>query len=284
MINFLLDVLRGVVIGLANVIPGVSGGTMMVSMGIYDKLIGSITNLFKDFKRSVITLIPYFLGMGIGIIGFAFAIEWLFERFPIPTALLFIGLIFGGIPMIWNRIKGKGNWLCVVFFVIFFAAVIGLQFLGQATGVDKSLSLSFGHIVAAFFVGVVAAATMIIPGVSGSMVMMILGYYNTIIALITEFIGALTGGDISTLLRCVGILVPFGIGVLIGIFFVAKLIQFLLAKYPAQTFSAILGLICASPIPVYMNAGISEFSVLMIIIGVVTFAGGFFAAYKLGEK
>ncbi|MBQ8136361.1 MAG: DUF368 domain-containing protein, partial [Clostridia bacterium] len=82
----LLDVLKGVVIGVANIIPGVSGGTMMVSMGIYDTLIHCITHLFKEFKKSILTLLPYIIGMGIGILGLAHPISWGLNVQPLPTA------------------------------------------------------------------------------------------------------------------------------------------------------------------------------------------------------
>ena len=74
--NLINQLLRGIVIGVANIIPGVSGGTMMVSMGIYDTLIHCITHLFKEFKKSILTLLPYIIGMVVGIIGLSFAVTW----------------------------------------------------------------------------------------------------------------------------------------------------------------------------------------------------------------
>ncbi len=286
MLKFIMGVLKGIIIGIANVIPGVSGGTMMVTMGIYEDIIGSINNLFKDFKKSVLTLIPYILGMGIGIVGFAKAIEFLFAKAPIPTALLFIGLIFGGIPMIWKRIKKeKIDWLSVLLFLAFFALVIGLQILGNKQGdAAKSLDFSLVHVIIGTSLGVLASATMIIPGVSGSMVMMIIGYYNTIIGAINDLIDALVKFDWAGILAGVGILLPFGIGVLIGMFLVAKLIHWLLEKHESKTYCAILGLIVAAPYPVYVNSGITSVSALMVVLGIVAFAAGLIGAYKLGEK
>ena len=101
------DILRGVVIGLANIIPGVSGGTMMVSMGIYDTIINCINTLFKDFRRCMRILWPYALGMVLGILGLAKVITFLLERYPLQTNLAFIGLIFGGLPIIVHKIRGE---------------------------------------------------------------------------------------------------------------------------------------------------------------------------------
>ncbi len=284
MFKFVLDVLRGMVIGVANIIPGVSGGTMMVSMGIYDDIIGSINNLFKKFKKSVLTLLPYGIGMVIGIVGFAFAIEWLFGKFPIPTALLFIGLIFGGIPMLWKKVKGKTDAFAVVLFVLFFALVIGLELIGQRTGIERSLTLSPLGIAIGLVLGCIAAATMIIPGVSGSMVMMILGYYNSIIEALTGVVTALKDFDVKGIIFGAGVLIPFIIGVVVGIFGVAKLIRYLLDKHESKTYAAILGLIAASPYPVFAHSGVTSVSPLAVICGIVAFAGGFIAALRLGKE
>ena len=103
--NFILDTIKGAVIGIANVIPGVSGGTMAVSMGIYNRLISSITHLFRDFKKSAATLIPVLLGAAIGIVGFSYAIEYLLANQPLPTCLAFLGLILGGVPVLVKDMK-----------------------------------------------------------------------------------------------------------------------------------------------------------------------------------
>lgn len=281
----IFDILRGVLIGAANVIPGVSGGTMMVSMGIYDKIIGAITHFTKQWKKSVLTLLPYLIGMAIGIVGSAFTIEKAFERFPLPTALLFIGLIFGGIPMLFKHVKGsKTNIVHVLLFLVFFCLVVGLQILGNHIGLERSLTPGVANFIIAFLIGTIAAATMIIPGVSGSMVMMILGYYTAVIGLINDCISSLLAFDIKALLSSAIILIPFGLGVIFGIVAVAHLIEFLMKRYEKATYCAILGLVIASPFPVFMNAGIGTIGVGAIFAAVVTFVVGFVGAMKLGGE
>ncbi len=284
MLKFVLDILRGVVIGVANIIPGVSGGTMMVSMGIYNDIISSINNLFKSFKKSILTLLPYGIGMALGIVGFAFAIEWFFERFSVPTALLFIGLIFGGIPKIGKKALAKKDAFSIVLFVLFFALIIGLELLGQKTGIERELSLTPMGIIIGIIIGCIAAATMIIPGVSGSMVMMILGYYNSIIGTVTGLVTALKETDIKLFFSYIGALIPFIIGVIAGIFGVAKFIRYLLDKHESRTYAAILGLIVASPYPVFVHSGANAVSAGAVIFGILTFAIGFIAAFKLGKE
>ncbi len=281
--NFIKDILRGIMIGIANIIPGVSGGTMMVSMGIYDKLIGAITNIFKQFVKSVKTLLPYAIGMGIGLVGLSFVIEYFFESFPLQTAMLFIGLIMGGMPMMLKKVRGKkADPIGYGLFLLFFALIIGMQLLGENT--EKVITLSVVEVVKLFAVGVVASATMVIPGVSGSMILMALGYYSPILETVSGTVKALSPFDIGTILHNVGIIAPFGIGVLIGIYAVAKVIEYLLKKHERKTYFAILGLVFASPFAVLMGIGIGTISVMSVVVGIVTFAVGFVIAYYLGRE
>lgn len=282
--NFFKDILRGAMIGVANIIPGVSGGTMMVSMGVYDKIIWAINHIFKEFKSSVKTLLPYGIGMLASIAGLSFCITYFFERFPLPTAFLFIGLIFGGLPVIFGGLKRKkANAGAVLLFVVFFALVILLQIFGGDRGVERELAVNAGEMGILLIMGVITSATMIIPGVSGSMVLMALGYYTPIIAQIRLFIESLTAFDIDGLLKGFAILIPFGIGVLAGILLVARLIEFLLKRYPLYTYSGILGLVIASPVAVLMGIGVGAVSVSAVIVSAFTFAIGFVAAFFLSK-
>jgi len=285
--NIISDILKGVVIGIANVIPGVSGGTMMVSMGIYDRIISSINSLFKSFKKSVKTLLPYLIGMAIGIVLLSFAIEFLFERFPFPTATLFIGLILGGIPMTLDKVKGrKPELLGIILFVIFFLLIIGLEFFRgkESTGGDVSFGLVNAIIL--FGIGVVASATMIIPGVSGSMMLMILGYYSAILENTNGLIKSILSFDMGSAIVCAGVLIPFGIGILVGMFAVAKLIEMLLLRHERLTCFAILGLVCASPIAILSGIGIGDIDMSLptTLVGIVTFAAGVMASHSLSAK
>jgi len=282
--NFFKDILRGVMICVANIIPGVSGGTMMVSMGVYDKIIWAINHIFKEFKSSVKTLLPYGIGMLASIAGLSFCITYFFERFPLQTAFLFIGLIFGGLPVIFGGLKGKkANAGAALLFVVFFALVILLQIFGGDQGIERELEVSAGEMGILLVMGIITSATMIIPGVSGSMVLMALGYYTPIIAQIRLFIESLTAFDMDGLLKGFAVLVPFGIGVLAGILLVARLIEFLLKRYPLYTYSGILGLVIASPVAVLMGIGVGAVSVSAVLVSILTFAVGFVAAFFLSK-
>lgn len=283
--KLIFGILKGILIGIANIIPGVSGGTMAVSMGIYDQIIGSITNLLKQFKKSILTLLPYAIGMLIAIVGVSYIIEPLFEHYPMPTASLFVGLILGGLPIILKKVKGKKiDAVNVLLFVVFFALIIGLQLFGEQDNIDVKLSVSVVECIKLFFVGIIASATMVIPGVSGSMILLSIGYYNPIIETVNSCTHALSPFDSAALLNGIGILAPFGIGVVIGIFAIAKIIEFLLLKFECKTYYAILGLIIASPFAIFMSIGIGTVTATSVIVSVLMFAVGFAVAYFLGRE
>ena len=282
--KFVLEMLRGMVIGLANIIPGVSGGTMMVSMGIYDTLIHCITHLFKEFKKSILTLLPYAVGMVLAIGGLSFALKWAFAVYPLPTNTLFIGLILGGLPAILRQVKGKKKGAVgAVLFAVFFALIIVMQIF-QSEHV-ATITLSFGEVVKLFLLGAVASATMVIPGVSGSMILKLLGYYEPVVTVaIPGLISGLAHGEWAAIGANVGILLPFGLGIVVGIFAIAKLIEVLLARWEGQTYCAILGLVTASPVAILMATEMVNLSWSTLIISLLTFAIGFYVAWRLGGK
>lgn len=289
--TFIMDFIRGIFVGVANVIPGVSGGTMAVSLGIYDKMISALTGLLKNWKKSLTVLLPILLGAVVGILGFAVLIERLMEHFPLPTCLAFIGLIIGGIPILAGALKlalskerKRLNAGHAAAFILLFAFAIVMSLLkGEGVGANLQ-NPGIGTVILLFFTGAIASATMVVPGVSGSMVLMILGYYNGIIGAINDFLSALKVFDLSAMLGQCMILVPFGLGVVIGIFAIAKLIEFLFARYSIFTYCAILGLIFASPFAILIHMGMVEIKLLQLAAGVILLAAGAFVTYQLGVK
>lgn len=288
-----LNVIKGMLMGIANIIPGVSGGTMAVSLGVFDQMISAISNFFSDLKKSLKILIPILLGMAIGIIGFTYVIEYLLKNQTLPTCLTFIGLILGGLPILISNFQtsmhkeGKGLSVVNIFlFIAFFAFVIILSVLNASEETLTTFTIDPITLVKMFFVGVIAAATMVIPGVSGSLILMILGYYYGILATIREFIDALKAFNTSILFEKTIILAPFGIGVLLGIFLISKLIEYLFNRHSVSTYCAILGLIIASPIAIIINTNAfsaANFSIVRLIIGIILGLAGAFITWGLGN-
>ena len=251
MLQWILDVVRGAVIGVSNIIPGVSGGTMAISMGIYDRLIYAFNKIFRQFKKSFRELLPILIGVLIGLFAFAALIGTLLgtnsEEIPgtrLPTNFAFIGLILGGLPAIFKRVNMKEAKLPgLILFLLFLALVVVLPLLSppEMKMVDHSLGMALLMIP----LGAIASATMVIPGVSGSMILMLLGYYNSVINAMND----LRGGDWSSLV----ILAPYVVGLLIGLVSIAKLMNYLLKEHATLTFCAIFGLVIGSPVTLLMQ-------------------------------
>lgn len=276
-------ILRGMLIGVANVIPGVSGGTMMVSMGIYDTIILCITHLFSQFKKSVKTLLPYLLGMLLGIFALAGLLGFLFDHYPLPTNTAFIGLILGGLsPLIRKIERRKINFGCVVAFAAFFGLIIWMACMGPVQNAE-SVTMSAGQMLILLVMGAIASATMIIPGVSGSMVLMLLGYYTPVINALNSFKTAVFSADFAAMVQPLLVLLPFGIGVVAGIFGVAKAIEWLIQRFPTLTYCGVLGLVLASPVAILIRADLAGTTIGMAIISAITFAVGFVGAWLLDK-
>ena len=305
--EFFGNIIKGIMIGIANIIPGVSGGTMAVSLGIYDRLIGSISGLFREFKKSILFLIPIIIGAGIGIVGFTYAIEYLLDKHTFVTCMAFVGLILGGLPAIFLSMRAKVSSggvgvFGILAFVIAFAISGGMPLLKESKDALTVIAVTPGNMVILFILGIVASATMVIPGVSGSMMLMIFGYYYAIINTIKTFLDNLRAFDLAGMMDGIllpsfdlagmkdGILLlaPFGIGVVLGIFLIAKLITFLFEKYGVQTFCAILGLVISSPIAIFINTGLvsklGSLSLWEILFGIVLMAAGAFVTVFVGER
>ena len=274
MLQWILDVVRGVVIGVSNIIPGVSGGTMAVSMGIYDRVIYAVNQLFRQFKKSFRELLPILIGVLIGLFAFAALIGTLLgtdsEAIPgtrLPTNFAFIGLILGGLPAIYKRVNMKDAKIPgLILFLIFLALVVVLPLLNPPE--VRTVEPSIGTALLMIPLGAIASTTMVIPGVSGSMILMLLGYYNSVINALND----LRGGDWGGL----AILAPYTIGLLIGIVFIAKLMNYLLKEHAVLTFCAIFGLVIGSPVTLLMqnrecfplaNAGTWIASIICLAIG-----------------
>ena len=240
--------------------------------------------MFKEFKKSILTLLPYAVGMVLAIGGLSFALKWAFAVYPLPTNTLFIGLILGGLPAILRQVKGKKKGAVgAVLFVVFFALIIVMQIF-QSEHV-ATITLSFGEVIKLFMLGAVASATMVIPGVSGSMILKLLGYYEPVVTVaIPGLISGLAHGEWAAVGANVGILLPFGLGIVVGIFAIAKLIEVLLAHWEGQTYCAILGLVTASPVAILMATEMVNLSWTTLIISLLTFAIGFYVAWRLGGK
>lgn len=269
--------IKGFLIGIANIIPGVSGGTLAITLGIYEKLIGTISHFFNNFKESIKFIAPIGIGAVLSIILLSNVISFCLDKYTLATILFFIGLILGGLPLLNKKIKGHYKHITnIIIFVITFGMVIALSLL-KGEGHISFISMNFIDYIWLFLVGVIAAATMVIPGVSGSFVLMLLGYYQPIIDTISDLT------KFNNIWQNILILIPFGIGVLVGIVVISKLLEFLFKKFEVKTYFGVMGFIIASIITIFTGVNGLVFSIPQLLIGTILLIIGFVVAYKLGE-
>ena len=287
--NSIVLIIKGFIMGIANVIPGVSGGTLALTLGIYENFINAISHFFTKIKENFKFLIPIFIGMVLSILTMSNVIDSCFKKFPIPTTLFFMGLVIGGIPLIAKKLKNADEVKKPSSYLIAlmtFALVMVLAFSQEIFGrglQDANLSnLNIIGYLILTLVGLIAAATIIIPGVSGSLVLMLLGYYFPVIKTIKHLT------TFNNVTKDILILGCFGVGVLIGIVLIAKVIEFLLKKFEKKTYFGVLGFIIASviaiPVSVYHEVGQIDFTIIQVIAGVIFLLLGIIFGYKLGDE
>ena len=230
----IINVLKGVVIGVANAIPGVSGGTMMVIMKVFDRLLGAVTLNLKKLKENFVFLLTIIIGMGIGVILSAKVLNICFENFYVQTQFFFMGVVLGSLPMIYKEAtkEKKLEPIHLIPFAIGLGVIIGVTVISMSATNSVITSLTPVTFFYLLMISVVAAAAMIMPGLSGSLVLLILGGYQTVINAVDEM--------------NIMVLIPVGIGIILGILLCAKVITLCLKKWQRGTYAVILGLIVGS--------------------------------------
>lgn len=274
------NIVGGIAVGIANVIPGVSGGTMMVILGIFNRLMEVISTIFKKEndhrKEDILFLAQVLLGAAIGLVGFAKILEFLFNEFPTQTMYWFIGLIALSIPLF---LKGEmeGEKIRILPLIAGLVIIFGLEFLNPGEGtVDVNPvfpAVTMFLCIKMIFIGIIGGATMLMPGVSGSMVLLILGDYY----LFKSYLAHVTSFSMQVLIP----LGFMGIGILLGIVLSAKVCDFFLKKNKAAFLSFILGLIIASSL-VLIPFG-ATYNAFVVITSIIAFIFGGVIVLGLGK-
>ena len=272
-------IIKGIVIALANIIPGVSGGTLMITLGVYEQIIDIISHPLENIKKNWKFILFIGIGAVIGVLGFSKLISYCLDKFPLATPLFFIGLIIGGLPLLFRKGKVSSNIKIsnLLIFLITFGIVLLFTFLKSGDNV-VAITTDLKGIILLFLVGIVSASSMIIPGISGSFMLMLLGYYKPIIDVVSNLT------KLNSLWDNLKILIPFGIGLVVGIVLVAKLIEYLLKKYEIKTYFGVIGFVFASIIAIIVPLFKVEFRVLELIVGIILLTIGSIITYKISNK
>ncbi|HAJ98924.1 MAG TPA: DUF368 domain-containing protein [Bacteroidales bacterium] len=258
-------------------VPGVSGGTMAILLGIYDKLIGAISNFHKNIKANALYLGKFTAAVGLGIGSLAFVLKWLLETFTIPVSAFFVGAVFGGIPALYQKTKIKPfSIVSVLYFLLGFGVVLATSYL-PAGNMDLGGGIGIYNIFMIFVTGLVIAIALILPGISTSHMLLVLGMYD-------DLLGAITNFNIT-------FLAVISISTAVGVFLITKPIEWTLRKFPHQTYYAIIGFVVGSisaiirglvlpAIPEVISLG---WWAMMAPIAIVTFAMGYWAILSLSK-
>lgn len=266
--SFLTLLLKGIVIGIAMVIPGVSGGVLAVIFGIYDKMIFSLTNLFNDFKKNFIYL--FVLGCGIlcGLIFFSNIILYLYEYHETVMKSLFIGLILGGVPYLFNQISQKGNDKPNYKILVLTFIISSILFIISKKTIRLNVSSLTENSIRNFFLlfaaGYSYSIGKVIPGISGSFILIIFGMY--------EYILKIVSNPLKINIYDIYIIVPFLFGLIVGIIFFLKLINYLLEKHFKNVYSMIIGFVLGSIValvPIVTSFFETFISIIVFIISFI---------------
>ena len=263
------NIYRGFMMGASDVIPGVSGGTIALLLGIYDQLIEAINGLFsKEWKKHLSFLVPLGLGVVLAIFSLSNLIEWLSENYPEPLQFFFLGLILGVLPYLFTKAKVKETFKVNHYLILILGVLVigSIAFFDTPSSTEVIEDRTIGIYIYLFFSGFLASAAMILPGISGSMIMLVIGAYFTIM------------GAISNLYF--DVIIVTGLGIAIGILVMSRLIAFLLKKYHVGTYACIIGFVIGSLVVVFPGWPVN---VGLVITSIVTFAIGLLAATILGK-
>ena len=295
MLKYIKNFLNGVAFGIVETVPGVSGGTIAIILGFYGELIESINHFTHDIKKYLRFLVPLLLGMVAGLVGFSRLVKYLLDYHSFPTMSFFIGLIVGIIPLIFVRAREPGKpfkpSIGQIFLIIVpLALLVTISHLREPADTNtaeiiKNIDLPFMLFI--LLGGIVAAAALIIPGISGSFVLLLLGIYpivNSALSSITSLITDIS--NTSIWMDIAKVLLPLGIGIVIGGLTMARIIQRLLKDHTVVVYSIILGLLTGSVYalfrnPMVMKSGVSTW---IIITGILTFCLGSVISYSIGKR
>lgn len=266
--KFLVNYLKGVAVGLATLVPGASGGTMAIILGIYDALLHAVGSFFENWKKHFLFLLQVGLGGITALLLFSGLLTSSLERFPFETKFLFMGVICGGIPVLYKQAtEDKVKIQNIIFMIIGFVIVLLLS-KDQASTETLANPEGIGSIFLLFIAGIVMAVALVLPGISGSLMLYVMGLFD------------ITMTAINT--RNIPFLVPLGLGVVVGTLATTKIIEALLKKYPTKMYMLILGFVAGSVIQVFPEEGFP--TGLHILTSIITFAVGFILIRIMSKK
>lgn len=262
--NFFSGFIKGLLIGMGAVAPGVSGGALAVIFGLYEKITDAIAGIFKDFKNNVIFFFPIALGGGVGVLAFSKIMKYLFLHYDVQVKYLFIGLMIGTLPSVLKQANKRGFRSIYLLPSIAALALTIFSIIIEKVGMNIIPETSSGILWLAIYGAIIGIGT-IVPGISASFVLMYIGAYQIVLDGIADI-------DFA-------VLIPVGIGFAVSIVIFAKLISLLFKRFYGYTYYTVLGFVIGSIIAIFPGIGFN----LKYLISVLLFIIGFYLSYTLSK-
>jgi len=299
MLKDLRNIMNGAVYGATLIVPGVSATIFAIMLGFYDELIGTVNHFKEDYRKNIRYIVAFLLGIALGAVIFSTVVLYFLENYQFQTMLLFMGLLAGIIPLIASKAKlirketSSGSKIPlreILLAVLFMSALIAISRFSSTTETDPTYASSTMNIWLFLYVllaGIINGATLVIPGLSGAFLLLIMGIYPLVIGSISS-VGTyiVDPGNLALLTELAIVLIPFGIGGVVGLLLMARLMEKLMRSYYEAVYASILGLVIGSVITLFLDFVIADsgLSAASIAIGIVLFCIGFIAAYILGKR
>lgn len=266
-------IIKGLIIGLGKIVPGVSGGILAISLGVYEKGLDAISHFFKDVRSNFKFLGLLLIGIMFSVILMSKVIKFSLDNYYLPTMLLFVGLISGGLPLLIGKVKGKCNKYNLLILLLSFSLMLLLfNFTEGSFVIDNHGFLFF------VLMGIIDAFTMIVPGISGTAILMLFGAYG-------DVIGALSNlTNLNVIASNMEVLLPFGIGMIIGTIIFVKLVAYLFKKFNTLMYFFVIGLAISSTVILVFQSFIYSYSISESVIGMLLFVIGYFIGNKLDTE
>ena len=283
----LVKIIKGSLVGMGSILPGISGSMVAAILKIYQYLIDALNDFLKRPIQSVLSVWEYIVGVILGfIIGFVF-IDLFYDIAPIPITFLFIGFILGAIPSIVKEVKLKSyKWHHYLTFIIAIIAMVGFIFIKESENNPESLF----YYISVFFVGVIYAVALIIPGLSGSTMLMAFGYFQLLINLVDDIVKAFVTLNFTEIAFQLPMLLLLILGALMGLILVGKLMHYLLHHFKTHFYLAVLGIVVISPFNILFtlqentSSNVFQASWLIYLLGAILFVLGIFITFSLSNK
>ncbi|CAC6942132.1 TPA: DUF368 domain-containing protein [Staphylococcus aureus] len=271
-----INILKGFAMGTSDLVPGVSGGTIALLLGIYNQFISSISGIFsRRFWPSFTFLIPIIIGMLLAMGSLSNLFNYLLSQHHIPTMFFFGGLIIGIVPYLLKISNYKTSFTTKHYMMVIAGIAILIVITLMNNGdkhAGETLTLSTSLIIKYFIAGMCASSAMLLPGISGSFMLLVFGVYGTVMLAISEVVKLNFAG--------LPILLAVGFGVLAGFIISSKIIQYFLTHHKLMTFALIIGFVVGSLFAVFPGL---PTNIVMWFVSLVVFIIGFIVSLTLGR-